>query len=353
MQNKKRVLITSSTQFGYLTDTLKYCEYLNKKFSITYVCWDYQKSKIEIEGIEVIYISRQGSLVERNFRLLKAIHRQIKKNYDIVFSTYIRGISIIKLLSSTPKFNLDIRTLSVNRSWAKRITYNLFLKLESYAFKNISVVSDGVAKKLSIKNYTLLPLGGECYKETDTQSEKLIFIYVGTLQGRNFLTFIKAFHKFSKQNNSYKVHLRIIGDSPGNELSEIQNYTIQNKITNIELLGRINQDKLHPYFEDASIGVSYIPLTSWYEHQPPTKTYEYLVSGLPVIATNTFENNKVINPSNGVIIEDHESSIINGLSEVYLKFESHHFNQMMIKESSVSFLWKEVINKNLIKIFEH
>ena len=40
-ENGPPLLIISQDQFGYLTDTFKYCRYLQTDFRITYVGWEY------------------------------------------------------------------------------------------------------------------------------------------------------------------------------------------------------------------------------------------------------------------------------------------------------------------------
>lgn len=38
----------------------------------------------------------------------------------------------------------------------------------------------------------------------------------------------------------------------------------------------------------------YVPITDYYEYQPPTKTFEYVLSGLLCLATATSSNKEVI-----------------------------------------------------------
>jgi glycosyltransferase involved in cell wall biosynthesis len=214
----KKLLIVSAAQFGYLTDTFKYCEHLSGKYAITYVCWDYLKPKVNVRNVNVIYVSRNGNLLRRNLRLLKAIVLESKNNYSFIFFTYIRGISLFRLFHTTNNVNLDIRTASVDFNPFRRIIYNFFLKFESKFFKNVSVISEGVAKELGLKKYKLLPLGGDCFKTSYIQSNKIVFIYVGTLTGRNIDTLIEAFHQFSAHlGDDENCTLKIIGDGDNNE----------------------------------------------------------------------------------------------------------------------------------------
>jgi hypothetical protein len=43
---KKKLLIINKIQFGYHTDTFKYCQYLKDEFDITYICFDAKEIKI-------------------------------------------------------------------------------------------------------------------------------------------------------------------------------------------------------------------------------------------------------------------------------------------------------------------
>ncbi|UKJ07071.1 glycosyltransferase [Solitalea lacus] len=344
---KPRILICTTSQFGYLTDTYKYCEYAKNRFDITYICWDYNRPRIELTDIKVHYVTRAGNLLRRNYRLLNSIYNAIKWGlFDNVFIVYIRGVSFVKFLFPKTSINLDIRTASVHKNLINRTTYNFFLKLESLAFANISVISEGVAKSLGIKKYSLLPLGGENFKTKHIEDSHLTFIYVGSLQGRDILTFVKAFYEFSNNANlAQQCSLKIIGDSPENELQILKEFISSNKVKNIQLLGRINQDKLKPYFDNADIGISYVPITPWYEFQPPTKTYEYLVSGLPVLATATYENKKIITQKNGVLIKDNLESIVKGLHVIMDNYNKYIYDPEEIKKESKCFSWEYIVSE--------
>jgi nucleoside-diphosphate-sugar epimerase len=72
----------------------------------------------------------------------------------------------------------------------------------------------------------------------------------------------------------------------------------------------------HIYFDIHNIGVSYIPMLKCFDNQPPTKTFEYLLSGMPVIATATNANKDIINDVNGVLINDNSEEVYNGLTAI-------------------------------------
>lgn len=348
---KKSLLILASEQFGYLTDAFKYCEYAANEFNITYIGWDYGLPKFEVPGVKVIYISRGPSLPVRNFNFLKRFHKEVQRGYDLVFVTNKIGVSIIKMLNPNANFILDIRTLSVSANRIVRFINDLFLGFETLFFKQISVISEGVARKLRLKNYHLLPLGGECFTLESKSFEKLSFLYVGTLENRNMIDCVKGFHLYLNSFESYDSApvFTIIGDAPGNELEEIREYVHAHSLDkNIIPVGAVPHNQLAPYFEDANIGITYVPLYSYYEHQPSTKTFEYLNSGMAVIATNTYENRKIINDKTGVLVSDTAESFLNGIYEAYSK--RNIFDSDYLKEACAQFTWERVVKDKFIAL---
>lgn len=164
-ETKKKILIFSYHQFGQLVDSIKYCQYSNGLYDITYLGWDYGKNKIDINGVLVKYISREGNLIKRNLRLIWAAHKEIKVGrFDIVFMHYTCGISMLRLLHKNVKMIFDVRTLAINTSKVRRLLFNNLIQFESRFFKNHSIISEGIASSLKLKSYSLLPLGAEPIK---------------------------------------------------------------------------------------------------------------------------------------------------------------------------------------------
>src|SRR5690606_12439851 len=98
------------------------------------------------------------NILKRNIRFMTAIHKEIRSgHYDVVFIQYTRGVSLVRLFNLHQKTIFDVRTLSIERNSFKRFIYNSFLKIESLFFKNHSIISEGLAKQLSLRKYFLLP----------------------------------------------------------------------------------------------------------------------------------------------------------------------------------------------------
>jgi hypothetical protein len=67
------------------------------------------------------------------------------------------------------------------------------------------------------------------------------------------------------------------------------------------------------------------------------------MSGLPVIATSTYENKLIINNSNGVLIEDNSNSFCFGLSQILKLLPSYDNN--LIKDNLKEYQWKNIVAK--------
>jgi len=348
----KSILIITTNQFGYLTDTNKYCEYLKKTYNITYVCWDYGLPKIQHNQLRVRYISRSGNKIIRYFKFLKALNNEIRESeYDLVFIKYFLGISLIKIFNKKVNYNIDIRTNAIKESRFSRYFYDLILRYECSLFKKISIISAGLAKSLRLKNWHELPLGGDRFTINNKSFKDIHLLYVGTLHMRNILECVRGFHKYlieGKSSDEVNLRFTIIGDAAGNELREIKDYISKNRLEGIvKTLGYVYYDDLYKYFEEANIGVSFIPMTKYFDNQPPTKTYEYLVSGLPVIATKTKENVKILNELSGVLIDDNKDSFALGLQTIISKREA--FNSESIRNMYKDNLWENIVTDNLKK----
>ncbi len=138
----------------------------------------------------------------------------------------------------------------------------------------------------------------------------------------------------------------IIAFGNEDEVMDIRN--LINKLNlndKISFLGEIRPPILYKYFDSSNIGVSFIPITKYFNCQPATKTYEYLINGMPVIATNTHENKKIINENNGVLINDDVNSFAEGLYILYKNRKQYSFNNITYLSSNYS--WENILKKYL------
>ena len=127
---------------------------------------------------------------------------------------------------------------------------------------------------------------------------------------------------------------------------------IKNKLNEIvKFHGRKNHQELKQYIQNATIGVCFVPQTSYYDVQPPTKIFEYALSGLITIATDTGENRKYINDVNGVICQDNENSFCAALEKVYESLGK--YDDSKIRQSLSEYHWGKIVKNILLPILRN
>ena len=347
----KDLLFISSHQFGYLIDTYEYCKYLNRFYKITILCYDKGYSKQTIENVKVIYVNHSRLKIFRIILfLIKAVFLSLI-NKGFIFVVYFPHVGILKKILFWKKMHLDIRSLSVSPDVTQRISFNNDLFRSVTLFDSVSAISKGVINKIpSAKYISLLPLGADIFSKTKKKYEKLNILYVGTLYNRNIIKTVIAFDRFKKNHPEITMHYDIVGDG-GKEFDEIKNYIETNSIDDsITMHGRIIHDELKPFFDKCNIGVSFVPITDYYDNQPPTKTFEYVLSGIYTIGTATTANREIINDLNGCLVEDTINDFLSALENIVLIRD--RFDSDIIRASLCDFTWKNIIDNYLIPILE-
>ena len=351
---KKRLLIISKDQFGYHIDTYFYCKVARQSFDITYICCDVNREKIKTNGVTVKYISWKGNVLQRFLRLMFLLLAECRNQYDIVFVRYFVGCSILKILNPSMNFIFDIRTSIVVKNPIKRGCKNFVLRLESCFFKHITVISQSLADKLKLAKHKVhvLPIGAELVNVPDKQFDSLNLLYVGTFDRRRIEDTIEGFALFyAEYKDSIDISYDIVGDGYHGELEQLRQLVHQKGLDRvIRLPGYIHLGELTEYYDQCNVGVSYVPINDIYDCQPPTKTFEYIFAGMPVIATDTTENRRVINHENGVLVDDTPEAFNKGLLELYQR--SNKFDSIKIKETCLIFSWENIISGNLVPFLE-
>lgn len=347
--SKKKLLIITQTQFGYHTDSFKYCQYLNHIYTITYLCFDYQRSKASLPNVKVVYISRQFSLLVRNYIFIRSAINEVKKGYDVTLIKYFNGCAFVSIFNSTKLLILNIRSGIISKNKIGRFLRGSLLKIEVLFFKKITIISTALCKKINLKDTKahILPLGADLISTTKKEFNQFHLLYVGTFSQRKIMDTLRGFHKFYKEyNHIITTTYTIIGSGHQNEDKEMIHYVQSNGLAHIiKIIGYTPHNQLKTYFDTRNIGVSYIPITDFFDCQPPTKTYEYILSGMAVLATSTSENVKIINNENGKLIKDNPDAFYEGLCQMYSCKEA--FRSEKIIETASENTWEKIVFKNL------
>ena len=87
----KKLIIINPAQFGYHIDAYYYCKYLKDEFKIVYICWDHGRPLIVLNGVQVVYVSRLGNMINRTLHFLSTALNLIRDRNAIVFIKYFKA----------------------------------------------------------------------------------------------------------------------------------------------------------------------------------------------------------------------------------------------------------------------
>jgi len=351
----KNILIVNKVQFGYHTDIYKWCEYLRDKYVVSEITLDMGKPKCELENVNIYYVPSTGSRLFRGIRYVLTVISHLLFFKGIIIVCYFPGCDIFKKLLPWKKMILDIRTLDVSKDDnIRKAEDSKILKASKY-FDFVTVISSGLRDKMKMDHdkSAILPLGADVIKTSDKSFvDELNLLYVGTLTNRNIHDTIVGFAKAYKAlSTKINLHYDIVGDGFEGELQEskklVQAIGMEGIIT---LHGFIQHEELHCFFEKCNIGVSYVPITDYYEYQPVTKTFEYSLAGLYTIGTSTGANKEVINNANGILVNDNCDSFAEGIISIYER--KSEIDSKRIRNTLIDYTWKNIVRQTMSDIIE-
>ncbi len=349
---KLRILILCISQFGYLLDTYYYCKHGRELLDITYMGFEGSRPTVTLDGVSIKTVSRKGNKIRRFLRWLWMGLKESRRDYDVVFIKYFPGCSVIRLLTPWKQFVFDIRTGSICRSRWRRKLSDAFMVIESQVFRHVTVISESLAKKIGLRagRYHVLPLGADVLAANEKHFDELHLLYVGTLSGREIEKTILGFEQFyHRHKDDITMSYRIVGDGYNGELEQLRRVVVDRGLEGVvKLLGYVHHSKLGELWEMCNVGVSFIPINDIYDCQPATKTFEYLLAGMPVIATGTAENRRVVSEENGVVIDDTADSFAQGLEHLYM--QRVVFVSAEIRRTLEDHCWEKIVGLDLIGV---
>lgn len=352
-----KILIAPKSQYGYNTDYYQMANRLAEKgIGVEVVCFDQGYEKVVPPGnLSIKYVHRTankaGNYSRHMFEITKSFWRNRKNLNWIVVSSMIELCGILpfffKIFTPRSAWIMDIRTCSVVDSARKR-GMDDFLTLQSARFfDHTTIISELVAKRLKIKDFEVLPLGAECYielKKKQFDPANIKFLYVGTFDGRRIGDLVRAFDIVcGKLGQDVNLQFDIVGYAD----NEAETVKVVNEISKsrckdrIIYHGRKSHAEIHELFQTATIGFSYVPITDFYDIQPPTKTYEYIMNGIICMGTKTKANAAIINKSNGIVTADDVDSLVRGME--YVLDHLTDYDSVQISETVRGSQW-EIIN---------
>lgn len=343
-----KLLIVNRSQFGYHLDCYYYCRHAPDDAAITYLCCSAAREEIPGEKTRVIMIPPQSGPLAGKVQFLlfflRAFRESLLGEYDIVFIKYFPACSLLRILIPWRRFVLDIRTGSVYKNRNRKEWANRILRLEGFFFRHISVISYGLAERLHIpkRKCYLLPLGANPLADAPSRNfDRLDLLYVGIFSNRDIHHTLEGCRLFRRNHPEIAITYRLVGCGTPEEEARLRRIAESPELAGrVEFLGYVHHRELEKFWREANVGVAYVPITEVYQSQPPTKTFEYLAAGMPVLATATGENGKIVNTGNGVLIQDNPTDFANGLYELWQR--RRQYNCREIQRSISEYSWYKI-----------
>lgn len=332
-----------------------YCKYLDRtKFDVSYLCLDMGYPKVFLADTTVIYVKMNKNKVFRYLIFINKIRKELNSNkFHLIFHVHTKFTFLIRIFTLFKPVVLDIRSGDLSGEKYFRILKNLEISVYSLLYPSVSVISEGLALKLKISKNKLviLPLGGEKQNIPNKSFDSLRLLYVGTLDKRDIHKTIYGVADFLSKNSLIKTSYDIIGAGNEDAINLISFAIKETKSEDyIKYHGRKNREELVQFFERNNVGIVFIPQKEYYDFQPSTKLYESFLAGMPVIASNTFENRKEIKENSGVLCDDNYKSFSDALQELYIKRSQYNSEEIkrIYKDSS----WENIVQEIVQPYFE-
>lgn len=352
MNAKKSILFVFQSQIGYGSNYCDYIRYLvDFGYRVGVVCLDCGKKKVSFDSeVEILYLKNKNLIQYRLALIWNAI--KLHKKYDFVVLNQMSGLWLGSLSIPYKKRFLYLRTGSVANNRLKRFLENTDMRLQILSFRKILVLSSLLADKFRIpKNKRVIfPLGAEeLAKNEKTYSDKLRLLYVGTFNNRRIEETIEGLSLFLNHNSALKSLITydiVGGGSPVEESKLKQSIKNLNLQDIVHLHGYLTHDEAGSLYEACNVGVCHVPIDERYDVQPPTKIYEYALSGLVSLATETKANKELISNDNGILYSDTSQGFCDALQTYWRRrFE---YQTAVIKSTLSLYRKKDIVEKNLI-----
>ena len=254
------LLLISQDQFGYLTDTLKYCRYLRSDFRITYVGWDYGLPPVPCEGITCIHLSRRGTKLRRYASFLWHALRIVRQHPPdgIVFVEYFALCAFLVVFGGRRSGTVvDIRTGYVRSGGIVRTLVNGLLTFDTLFFRHVTVISDSLRRflHLSARRSHVVPLGADAMHLADKYFATLRLFYVGSLDHRHIDETVRGLDMFLARHPDAPVEGYDIVGFGSPEVEEGLRAAMRDArhARNIVFHGRIPNTMLGPFLERCNV----------------------------------------------------------------------------------------------------
>lgn len=258
---------------------------------------------------------------------------------------------LYRLMLPKQKFALIMATPSVDKNRLLRLFTNKLLQI------NILFFSTLIADKYWRHDRLRLPLNkikivDPAFHDFGFASKDfsvLRLVYVGVLSGRGVENTIEGLALFLRKNPKVKVTYDIFGRAKKHEIESLRAVINKFSIDSVvKLHGFLTQEEAAELIQTCNIGIAYLPNTSYYGNSS-AKTLEYLIAGLPVLATPSPFKTDFINDSTGVMHDDNPQAFAKGLELMYAR--RFDYKPEEIRKKHLKYTMDEIVRTQYVPLF--
>lgn len=172
----------------------------------------------------------------------------------------------------------------------------------------------------------------------------LKLVYTGTVSpARGQDVMLDAMQMVVAQNLYANVHLTIVGASP-QALAYCQDkISTLDLQAHVEVVGRVSGDMVRNYLQQADAAICLWQPSAWNMFNPPTKLFEYLVAGLPVLASNIRTHTRYIaHGHTGFVFEYHAQGLAEAIQTMLQQQNKLPEMKQQAREAGQRYLWSRL-----------
>jgi len=278
-----------------------------------------QHDKAEIvDGVKIINLKTPVNRMARMTKTVWSAFRKALKTDAVLYHIHDPELMpigfLLKCLGKKVIYDMheNLPKQIRNKAWINPRSRYLVSRLICFAerlfLRNIPIIFAEISYHkdyLWVKNYettlNLPVLSHLAYVANGTiEKNKFVIGYMGAVSNaRGSLVTLEALKILSTRG--FLPSFECVGPMPANHEEELLNKCREYQLTNVKFYGYLPADKGWPVMQRCSVGLALLhPISNYYESYP-TKIFEYMAMGIPVIASNF--------PLYRSIIEDHKCGI--------------------------------------------
>lgn len=362
---KNRILILGLNQLPhrYLYNQ---CGYLAREFDLTVVSPYEGFGKKASDLFRIVYLdlgvqshknkwAKKLQTMRRIFRIIHGFKKHLKHNdYDLIYiwdQTWAFAIKL--LLGSKHKYVMQMFAQGVTPSPFKNAIHDAQVRFNVLFFSHVFVGSEHVIRlfKVPFGKAHVTGVGVDAIDYQDRVFDSMDLVYLGGLTNRYVHESVEGFVRFYKDNRGrIPMSYKIIGSGVDEAVQLLKaSIAAAGPEVPVQYLGRLDDADLISVFRKSNIGVAYHKITPYYTNNISNKLYEYLLSGMPVIASRSNSMIQAINDNNGVLIEDTPEGFMHGLATMMGKLNTYDSKEIV--KTALAYSVKTLVEDRMIPAF--